>query len=100
MVFAPVTMCYLVLWIGFGFRINRMTWCNQTDLSYGVYLFAFPVQQMLAALGIDNPWIMFTVATPLVMGIAFLSWNLVEKPCLKLKSRKFSDCDPGLVASP
>lgn len=91
----PLTACYLVLWVGFAFRIKSMAWCDQTDLSYGVYLFAFPVQQMLAALGMKNPWLMFAVATPVIMGVAFCSWNLVEKPCLKLKAKDFSDHDPS-----
>lgn len=91
----PLTACYLVLWVGFAFRIRSMAWCDKTDLSYGVYLFAFPVQQALAALGLTSPWLMFAVATPVIMGVAFFSWNLVEHPCLKLKSKDFSDSDPG-----
>jgi peptidoglycan/LPS O-acetylase OafA/YrhL len=94
----PITACYLVLWVGFAFRIQSMAWCDKTDLSYGVYLFAFPVQQMLIALGVKSPWLVFVLATPVIMGIAFLSWKVVEKPCLDLKARDFSDHDPGLAA--
>jgi peptidoglycan/LPS O-acetylase OafA/YrhL len=94
----PFTACYLVLWLGFAFRIRSMGWCDKTDLSYGVYLYAFPLQQVLAALGMVNPWLMFAIATPLTMAIAFLSWTFVEHPSLRLKSKDFSDYDPGMAA--
>ena len=90
----PLTCCYLVLWAGFAFHMKFMVWCDKTDLSYGVYLFAFPIQQILAYYGIRNPWLMFALATPIVLGIAFFSWNYLEKPFLKLKSKDFQDHDP------
>lgn len=51
------------------------------DLSYGVYIYAFPLQQMLAAYGQLN------VATAIlaVIPFALMSWFLVERPALKLK---------------
>jgi peptidoglycan/LPS O-acetylase OafA/YrhL len=51
------------------------------DLSYGVYIYAFPLQQVLAAYGQLN------VATAIlaVMPFALMSWFLVERPALKLK---------------
>lgn len=94
----PVAVCYLVLWAGFAFPVPAFSWCDRTDLSYGTYLFAFPVQQAVSALGVGNPWVLFAVATPLVLGIAWISWVIVEKPCLDLKRKDFTDRDPGLAA--
>ena len=98
LVVQPVAACYLVLWAGFAFRVPAFAWCDRTDLSYGTYLYAFPVQQALSALGVGNPWVLFLIATPVVLGVAWFSWVMVEKPCLKLKSKDFTDRDPGLAA--
>ena len=94
MLLMPLAASYLVLWAGYAFQIKPLAWCDRTDLSYGVYLFAFPVQQALVAMGMSAPWSLFAVATLVTLGIAWLSWHLVEKPCLNLKSRDFSDHDP------
>lgn len=51
------------------------------DLSYGVYIYAFPLQQMLAAQGQLN----VLTAVLAVLPFAAASWFLVEKPSLKLK---------------
>ena len=56
------------------------------DLSYGLYLYAFPVQQLVLTFlpGARYPiWLCVLLTLPL----AFLSWHLVEKPALRLKPR-------------
>jgi peptidoglycan/LPS O-acetylase OafA/YrhL len=66
-----------------------------TDLSYGIYLYAFPIQQSLVHwFNLDGPWTLFAFATPLTYVLAYLSWHGVEKRALGLKSRKFEDHDP------
>jgi peptidoglycan/LPS O-acetylase OafA/YrhL len=60
------------------------------DFSYGLYIYAFPVQQTLVYLiGQQNlsPTTLFFAAQPIALGFAFLSWHLVEKPALQLKRR-------------
>ncbi len=54
------------------------------DVSYGLYLYAFPVQQLLLHLwsSIEAPILACTVLTLLP---ALLSWHLVEKRALRLK---------------
>lgn len=58
------------------------------DLSYGVYIYSFPVQQTVAHLGgpmspLDN----LALATPPVLALAYLSWRLVERPALRRAHR-------------
>lgn len=61
----------------------------RTDLSYGVYIYAFPMQQLLIVCGLRflKPLVFFPVATLATLPMAALSWFLVEKPALSLKSR-------------
>lgn len=51
------------------------------DLSYGVYIYAFPIQQLLAAQG----WLNIVTAVLAVLPFAALSWFLVEKPVMRWK---------------
>ena len=62
------------------------------DYSYGVYLFAWPTQQVMVATSLSlglalNPYNLSVAAALLTFCIAALSWHLVEKPALKLKNR-------------
>ncbi|WP_335645248.1 acyltransferase [Burkholderia singularis] len=58
------------------------------DVSYGIYIYAFMVQQTLIwAIGRTAPFSLHLALTVLVTMIcAFLSWHCVEKPALQLKS--------------
>jgi peptidoglycan/LPS O-acetylase OafA/YrhL len=60
-----------------------------TDLSYGVYIYAFPVQQLLVISGLEgmNPFVFAIIATAATLPVAALSWFLIEKPALSFKSR-------------
>ena len=59
------------------------------DVSYGVYVYAFPVQQSLAALwgSALSPGMMFAIAAPVTYVLALLSWRLIERPALRLRRR-------------
>jgi peptidoglycan/LPS O-acetylase OafA/YrhL len=64
-------------------RYNRVG-----DLSYGIYIYAFPLQQITAALfpGIGTGGL-FLIASAMTLLAAALSWRLVESPALRLRSR-------------
>lgn len=61
----------------------------RTDLSYGMYIYAFPVQQLLCVWGLFhlNVVVFFGLSTLGTLPLAALSWFLVEKRALSLKSR-------------
>jgi peptidoglycan/LPS O-acetylase OafA/YrhL len=76
---------YLVLSCGLaGFKIPYPS--RYGDLSYGIYIYAFPVQQTLAHLLGPVPWIIgLAISLPIIFVLAGLSWRLIEAPALKLK---------------
>ena len=60
------------------------------DVSYGLYLFAFPVQQLALELwpsGTPPVGVLFAVTLPVTYALALLSWRTVEAPALRLKDR-------------
>lgn len=59
---------------------------NRMDLSYGVYIYAGPLQQTMISLipGI-GPIALSLLAMLLVMPIALMSWLWVEKPALRMR---------------
>jgi peptidoglycan/LPS O-acetylase OafA/YrhL len=61
------------------------------DMSYGVYIYAFPVQQTVIWLTPSlNIYQHFALAIPLTLACAWLSWHLVEKKALGFKPRRRS----------
>ncbi|MEB3203382.1 MAG: acyltransferase [Candidatus Sericytochromatia bacterium] len=57
------------------------------DLSYGIYLYGFPVQQAVSHIfGEDvRQWHLFWIACPVVFFLSLASWHFIEKRALKLK---------------
>ncbi|MGH6838827.1 MAG: acyltransferase family protein [Methylocella sp.] len=79
---------YVLFWFAFNVKSPTLAAVGQkVDLSYGVYLYAWPVQMLLIWLdpGI-SPWLVFIEATAIAGIFAFGSWWLVEKPFLNLKA--------------
>ena len=82
----PLTLGYLILWFAYTPRIRFSGFSRYGDWSYGIYIYAFPVQQMLVQYaGIRQPLVLFAASLPITLLSAALSWHLVEKNALKLK---------------
>jgi peptidoglycan/LPS O-acetylase OafA/YrhL len=58
------------------------------DFTYGIYIFSFPVQQVIIASSFckANPISLFFSTLLIVLPCAFLSWHLLEKKMITLKS--------------
>ncbi len=85
----PTAGAYLLFWIAYRPIPKLAHFAKHGDLSYGVYLFAFPVQQMLVCWFQPHltPLGLFFSAFPITLLLAAVSWHFVEKPCLRLKKR-------------
>lgn len=81
-----VPLAYVVIVSGSLLKHRRLNLRN--DLSYGVYIYAFPIQQLLMVAGVVlHPALFFVVATAITLPLAAGSWFVVEKRALALKSR-------------
>jgi peptidoglycan/LPS O-acetylase OafA/YrhL len=79
-----IPLAYAVIASGALIRNKRLR--LKTDLSYGVYIYAFPIQQVLvmAGLGSVDVFVFAIIAALATLPVAALSWFLVEKPCKHL----------------
>lgn len=86
-VIAAIPLAYAVIVSGVLMKNERLR--LRTDLSYGVYIYATPTQQLLAVLGLAflNPLVFFLISAIATLPLAALSWFLVEKRAMSLKSR-------------
>lgn len=91
-VLASCAISYCTLWFA-----EHRTWIvpfnaeRIGDLSYGIYLFAFPVQQTALALGLAHtPEMLTLVSTLLVLPLAWSTWHGIE--------RRFVHARPGIDA--
>jgi peptidoglycan/LPS O-acetylase OafA/YrhL len=85
---APIALTYAFLWIAFVLPFERFD--RKGDFSYGTYIYAFPVQQGMALLQIqEGGFVLYFISSVLLtLVLAFLSYRLVEAPCLRLKAVK------------
>ncbi len=83
----PVFGTYLLLAAAFSPRIPLHRFGERVDLSYGIYLYGWPVKRIFThflGTGI-NPYTLFALALPTSCLLAAGSWFLIEKPFLNLK---------------
>lgn len=85
---AWVALPYVVLAVGTASVPVLRRAARFGDLSYGMYLFAFPVQQVLVQQLPPLPFVVDAALVALVCApLAALSWHLLEKPALDLRRR-------------
>ena len=78
-----IAWTYLIFYLGFATHTFVDRYNQLGDYSYGVYIYAFPVQEILAHQfkGI-GPLSMMLVAFPIVLVAAMASWHFIEKPAM------------------
>ena len=91
--FRPVVAIALpavVIYIAYNCPAVVRKLAPRSDLSYGVYLWAFTVQQFFASIGLVGPahWMVnLLLSAMLTVGLAWLSWHFIEKPALRFKAK-------------
>jgi len=82
----PYAVLFLACW-----RLTRANVLTRPgDVSYGMYVYAFPVtQSVVAVMGGSGPVLaVILVAFAITYAVAYGSWRLVEQPALRLRSRR------------
>jgi peptidoglycan/LPS O-acetylase OafA/YrhL len=67
-------------------RLRRIG--RRHDYSFGIYIYAFPIQQLLALGGATRwgPLVYLALTMAVTFPLAFASWHLVERPALSWKN--------------
>ncbi|HEY3402704.1 MAG TPA: acyltransferase [Ohtaekwangia sp.] len=79
----PLTYC--IFYLAFSKNNTVLKFNNYGDYSYGLYIYAFPIQQFLVLQGFNAPYQLFFLSFLLTLLAAFCSWHLIEKKALKFK---------------
>jgi peptidoglycan/LPS O-acetylase OafA/YrhL len=84
---APIFGTYLVMWLALSDSVRLPRVAKYGDYSYGIYIYAFPVQQMVAQfMAAGGTWYWnVLISGPISIILGVLSWILIERPALALK---------------
>ncbi|MDM8569359.1 acyltransferase [Thiotrichales bacterium HSG1] len=87
-IFYSIFIPYIVFYIAYV-PTGKIRLFNQLgDYSYGMYIYAFPVQQSIATLIVGiSVGMMIAISFVITLLLAILSWHLVEKRSLRLKNK-------------
>ncbi|PQO43894.1 acyltransferase family protein [Blastopirellula marina] len=96
-VILPITLAYLLFGLAFQRRVCLHRFGKHGDFSYGIYLYAFPIQQIIvwSQGGTMNPLALFAISAPLSIAAGIGSWFAVERWFLSRRRLK-----PMETASP
>jgi peptidoglycan/LPS O-acetylase OafA/YrhL len=83
-----LTVAIFTLWIALTpFQVLAFA-RNRPDYSYGIYIYAYPIQQIISeSFPALHPLAKASITFLAVLVPASLSWHFVEKPCLSFKKR-------------
>lgn len=79
---ASVAIAYVLLWVSAVLPSPR--WVRENDISYGIYIHAFQLQQLVAVLGgaALGYWGFSLAALAMTVPAALISWYVVERPVI------------------
>jgi len=88
----PVSLTLIVLWLSWNLPLKGFETKAGGDFSYGLYIYAYPVQQALAFIGVVKFGVVvyFLLSLVIALALAILSWHTIEKPALRFKFRPAS----------
>lgn len=87
---AFILLPYVIIGIATSIKFSHFN--KYGDFSYGLYIYAFPVQQLIVLWWGEylNLYSHFLLSFIFTLVISYFSWHLVEKKCIQLKYTKES----------
>ncbi len=84
-----IILTFLIFALVFSKKNKLNRFGKYGDFSYGIYLFAFPIQQAIAYLAPKetNLWLLIILSLLFTFIASIVCWNLIEKPSMKLKNK-------------
>jgi peptidoglycan/LPS O-acetylase OafA/YrhL len=81
-----VAVPYAMFFLAFG-GLTRLRFLTRPgDVSYGIYIYAWPLQQLVVEeTGTSSPLAVMVLAGVATYALALASWRAIEKPALRLK---------------
>lgn len=80
LILGTLSLGVLTVIIGVSFKDKLIN--GKFDLSYGIYIYAFPIQQLVINLITQKFWLSMIISAMLTIFVAYLSYKFVEKPFL------------------
>lgn len=81
-------LSYFIFVIGYASNTALQGYNQLGDYSYGTYVYAFPIQQFVASIGVVSPLSNMALALPATLMCAILSWHFVELPAMRIGMKK------------
>ena len=84
--FLSIPVCDMTVFLGL-LNPHRHKFIASGDYSYGLFLYGYPIQQVMASTGswAQHWWLNLILAYPVALLIAIISWHKIEKPALGLR---------------
>lgn len=90
-----VAFPYALLWLGYGLKPRMANFAKRGEYSYGIYLWGWPIQQVLVMLlpaSLAVPWVNAVLASILAIGGGWINFQLIDlnvsRALRRLKGRK------------
>lgn len=82
---------YLLFYFAYSKRVRIHNFARYGDFSYGIYLYGWPIQQLVLLYFGPKVGIMgiFFISMIFAFAAAYTSWHFIEKPFLSLKTKQF-----------
>ncbi|WP_348270022.1 acyltransferase [Edaphobacter paludis] len=78
---------YLMFYFG-QMSLKSIQWMkNFPDISYGIYIYGWPVLSLWIWYRHGSPWVAFLGSTAISFGLGWMSWHFIERPMLTLKRK-------------